>query len=60
MVDPLLGNEASLLIQDRELRIVLVSVTSDPIIHGSCTFLCLRARRKTNCDEDSGRCSAFI
>jgi hypothetical protein len=60
MVDPVLGEQIPLLIRDRELGIVLVSVASDPTIHGSCTFLCLRARRKTNCDEDSGRCSAFI
>jgi hypothetical protein len=67
MVEPVLDEEAPVLIQDGELRVVLVSVTTDPIIHGICTFLCLRARRKTNCDEDSGRCptgakrgSAFI
>jgi hypothetical protein len=57
MVNPLLLKQAALLVQDSELRIVFVGVTTDPIIHGSCTFLCLRARRKTNCDEDSGRCS---
>jgi hypothetical protein len=60
MVDPVLGEKAAVLIENGELRVVLVSVTSDPIIHGSCTFLCLRARRKPNCDEDSGRCSTFI
>jgi hypothetical protein len=60
MVEPVLDKKAAVLIQNGELRVVLVSVTTDLIIHGSCTFLCLRARRKPNCDEGSGRCSAFI
>jgi hypothetical protein len=60
MVDPGLLPELAILIENGKLRVVLVSVTSDPIIHGSCTFLCLRERRKPNSDEDSGRCSTFI
>jgi hypothetical protein len=60
VMNPGLLAELPILIENSELRVVLVSVASDPIIHGSCTFLRLRARRKPNCDEDSGRCSTFI
>jgi hypothetical protein len=56
VVDPLLGHEAASRIQDRELRIVLVGVTSDPIMgHGCTSFTCALSRH-----ECSGRCSAFI
>jgi len=59
MVHPVLGKKVPILVQNGELRVVLVGVTTDLIIHGSFTFLSLRAHRKPNCDEDSGRCSAF-
>jgi hypothetical protein len=56
MVDPMLGQRAACLVQDGELRIVLVGVTSDPIMrHGCTSFTCALSRH-----ECSGRCSAFI
>jgi hypothetical protein len=56
VIDPELGERAPILIQDRELRIVLVGVASDSIMGHSCTsFACVLSR-----DECSGRCSAFI
>jgi hypothetical protein len=56
VIDPELGERAPILIQDRELRIVLVGVASDSIMGHSCTsFACVLSRH-----ECSGRCSAFI
>jgi hypothetical protein len=56
VLDPELGEQVPILIEDRELRIVLVGVASDPIMrHGCTSFTCALSRH-----ECSGRCSAFI
>jgi hypothetical protein len=58
MVDPVLGEKAAVLIENSELRVPLVSITSDSIMRHRCTsssFACVLTRH-----ECSGRCSTFI